>query len=67
MDNSLKYILCDVNNDGKISIVDARLVLKAVVGGETLSENQMLAADINGDGKITISDSRAILKMVLDQ
>ncbi len=63
----LKYLLCDVNADGKISVIDARLALKAVVGSYTLDKNQTLAADINGDGKISIADSRAILKSVLDQ
>ncbi len=63
----LKYILCDINADGKISVIDARLALKAVVGSYTLDKTQTLAADINGDGKISIADSRAILKSVLDQ
>ncbi len=63
----LNYILCDVNGDNEISIVDARLVLKAVLGDVELDMLQTLAADINGDGEVSIADSRAILKMVLDQ
>lgn len=63
----LKFVLCDTNNDGKISIIDARLALKAVVGSLTLDVTQKLAADVNGDGKISIADSRAILKSVVDQ
>lgn len=62
-----KFILCDINSDGKISIIDARLALKAVVGSYELDKTQMLAADINGDGKVSIADSRAILKSVLDK
>ena len=62
----LKFVLCDINSDGKISIIDARLALKAVVGSYTLNDTQILAADINGDGKVSIADSRAILKSVLD-
>lgn len=63
----LKYLLCDVNSDSKITILDARLALKAVVGSYTLDKTQTLAADVNGDGKVSIADSRAILKSVLDQ
>ena len=63
----LNYLLCDVNGDNEISIVDARLVLKAVLGNCELDTLQILAADINGDGEVSIADSRAILKMVLDQ
>ncbi len=63
----LKYILCDINADSKITILDARLALKAVVGSYTLDKTQTLAADVNGDGKVSIADSRAILKSVLDQ
>lgn len=63
----LKYLLCDINNDGKISVIDARLTLKAVVGSISLDKTQTLAADVNGDGKISIADSRAILKSVLEQ
>lgn len=63
----LRFVLCDINADGKISVIDARLALKAVVGSYTLDKTQTLAADINGDGKISIADSRAILKSVLDQ
>ena len=62
-----KFVLCDINNDGKISIIDARLALKAVVGSYKLDNTQKLAADVNGDGKVSIADSRAILKSVLDK
>ena len=61
------YVLFDVNADSKISIVDARLTLKAVVGSYTLDKTQTLAADVNGDGEVSIADSRAILKSVLEQ
>ncbi|MBR5191147.1 MAG: dockerin type I repeat-containing protein, partial [Clostridia bacterium] len=63
----LKFVLCDINSDGKISIVDARLALKAVVGSYALNETQTLAADVNGDGKVSIADSRAILKSVVNK
>lgn len=63
----LNFCLYDINADNEISIIDARLVLKAVLGDVELNALQILAADINGDGEVSIADSRAILKKVLDQ
>lgn len=63
----LKFVPFDVNADNKISIIDARLTLKAVVGSYILEQTQFLAADVNEDGKVSIADSRAILKKVLAQ
>lgn len=61
----VKYLLCDLNGDSRISVLDARLALKAVVGSYTLDDTQRLAADVNGDGKVSVADTRLILKEVL--
>lgn len=58
--------LGDVNCDGKVSIADARLVLKTVAGLTMLTEPQKKAADLNNDGKISIVDARLILRTVAD-
>ena len=34
---SAKFLACDVNHDGKITAVDARLILRAAVGLATLT------------------------------
>ena len=44
-----KYVLGDVNADGKMSLIDARFVLKVVSGTEELDRIQFLSADINED------------------
>ncbi len=62
-----KFTLYDVNDDGKISILDARLALKAVVGSLQLDTLQFMSADANEDGKISIGDSRLILKSVINK
>lgn len=62
---AVKYLLCDLNGDSRISVLDARLALKAVVGNYTLDDTQKLAADVNGDGKVSVADTRLILKEVL--
>lgn len=58
------YVLGDINADGKISLLDARLALKTVSGTEELSELQTLSADMNEDGKISLIDVRTILRII---
>lgn len=56
--------LCDVNGDGKISIVDAKWVLQQVAQLRTLDEAQTKAADLNRDGRITVSDAKGVLRAI---
>lgn len=60
----LDYMLGDINGDGKISVLDARIALKTVSGTQALDELQNLAADINGDGKISLIDVRMLLRII---
>lgn len=53
----------DVNNDGKITAVDARMILQVVAGLKTY-DGEIAVADVNGDGKITAVDARMILQIV---
>ena len=55
-------ILGDVDEDGKIGMKDARLVLKAAVGSEKLTDEQKKLADVDKDGKVGMKDARLILK-----
>ncbi len=54
----------DINNDGNISLVDARMILQAVANTISLNEIQSLAADMNGDGMISLVDARMALQAV---
>ncbi len=56
----------DVNSDGKVTAVDARLCLQAVASEETnyLFLPQGKAADVNNDGKISAVDARVMLQNV---
>ncbi len=56
----------DINNDGVVNIQDAVLVMKHVLGIETLDENQKMAADVNGDGAINIRDVYYIMQFSLE-
>ena len=51
----------DVNKDGKITAVDARIILRASVGLEKdIDKNR---ADVDGNGKITAYDARLALRI----
>ncbi len=54
----------DVNSDGSITAVDARLTLQSVAGLRTFSKAEASLADMNGDNYITAVDARIILQMV---
>lgn len=55
----------DVNEDGKVDITDARLILRYAVGLETMNDNIKAIADINGDGQITVADAREVLRQAV--
>lgn len=59
------YKLGDVNDDGFITAVDARMILRAVAGLIELSDSQKLAADVTGDGETGATDARMILQYVV--
>ena len=61
---AISYKLGDVNEDGHITAVDARLVLQEVAGLVELNTAKRLAADVNGDKQITAVDARIILQHV---
>jgi hypothetical protein len=53
----------DANGDGKISAIDARIVLKMAANGQAPTAEELALLDTNGDGKISAIDARNILKM----
>jgi hypothetical protein len=55
----------DVNRDGKVSVADATLMLRWVVGLPVSTEYDRFAGDINGDGKTDLTDATRLLRMVL--
>lgn len=51
----------DANADGRISLFDAKLVLRSVAEMTTLDEQQAWAGDMNCDGTVSIADAKSIL------
>ncbi len=56
----------DVNANGKLSSEDARIVLRASVELETLTEEQTKEADAFKDGKINAKDARTLLRVSVE-
>ena len=63
VDTSIPDFIGDVDGDGQITAADARLVLRASSGLESLTPEQQEAADINRDGVVTAADARQILRI----
>ena len=57
-----KTVLGDVNDDGKVTAVDARIILQAAAGNEELNSLKSTAADVNKSGDITAMDARLALQ-----
>ena len=53
----------DLDADGKVTPVDARILLRACVGIDTLeTDRETRAADLDFDGKISPQDARWALR-----
>lgn len=58
-----EIIAGDVNFNGKVEAVDARLALRFSAQLEDLSEDAQIAADVDFNDKVTASDARKILRV----
>ena len=65
----IKRYYGDVDNDGYVTTMDARVVLMAVAGiyGKTLAGVDFAAADLDNDGKLSTQDARLVLKTAAGQ
>lgn len=52
--------VADINNDGKLDIIDAALMQSHLRKINALKGDQLKAADINGDGKVDVIDAALI-------
>ena len=55
----------DVDDDGHITVRDALMVLKDVVGSQKLDDFHAKVADVDSSGNVTVSDALFILKYVV--
>lgn len=55
----------DVNEDGMINVHDVVLVMRYVLGFESLTPRQKTTADVNGDGRVNVLDVNLLLQKTL--
>ena len=60
-----EVLLGDINGDGKVSAVDARIILRVSTKLEKIEDfaNGLIIADADKNGKITAVDSRIVLRV----
>jgi len=63
--NAKIFAIGDVNSDGDISVVDATLVQKYIVGLENLKDLQKKSADVNDNNEISVVDATLIQKYIV--
>lgn len=60
------YTLGDVNEDGKISVMDI-VAISQIMSGQVDSNYNNLAADVNVDGKISVMDIVSVRQMIANK
>ncbi len=60
------FLAGDINFDGKVSSIDARIVLMFTVNKEMLSEKQKYYADMDNNSEVTAIDARLILQKAIE-
>lgn len=60
---ALKY--GDVNNDGKINVHDVVLVMRHILGFDSLGFINAQLADVNGDGAVNVQDTVLLMQKSL--
>lgn len=55
-DKYTTVFLGDVNNDGSISLLDVISIQKAILGGTTFTQTQLLTADVDADKSVSVTD-----------
>jgi hypothetical protein len=59
------FLQGDVNGDGRVTVQDATLVLRAIVKLAQLTPDQVKAADMTQDGQVRVQDVNALLRRIL--
>lgn len=62
---SADVVYGDVDGSGNVSAKDATLILKHIVGLETLNGSAFQAADVDGSGSVDTADATMVLKKVV--
>ena len=56
----------DANLDGKVTLADVTLILKAALNIQPLEGQALVNADMDSDGTVSLQDTVAALKLALN-
>ena len=59
-----KQLKGDIDNDGKITVLDAVICLTIAAEAPGFSEQEKARADVDNDGKVSLVDARKILQHI---
>lgn len=59
------YIIGDVNENGKVDVLDKILLKQHLIEGISLTETAMKCADTNQDGNVSVEDIRRLSEIIL--
>lgn len=60
-----KFISNNMDNNDKVELGDARVVLKAALKIIELTDEQIQIGDMNSDKQITLADTQSVLRTAL--
>ena len=61
----IEGVLGDVTDDGEVTVVDALLILRYVIGLTNLTSEQRALADVNHDGAVNTVDALLVMRFVI--
>lgn len=62
-----KQLRGDVNNDGKLSIIDMLTIFRYKSDEITLNSEELARADTDNDGSVTLADALMIQKHIIGE
>ena len=65
LEKVISLLMGDATGDNDVNILDVIVVNKAMMGKETLTEEQLKAIDFNGNGKPDAGEAQDILKYIV--
>ena len=60
-----KSLWGDADGDGEVTTADALLLMRYLIGSDTIDEENLELCDVNGDGKIDLMDALLIMRKAM--
>ena len=57
----------DINDDGNVNVSDIVIMIQAILGSTSLTEEQLCQGDVDGNGLINVVDITRVVSMILQE